>query len=334
MRAPRVSIVTPTYNRRQRLGLVLSALEAQTVPQDSFEVIVVDDGSTDGTTAWLEGQRYGYALRTLRQSNAGPAEARNAGVLTAAGDLVLFLDDDVVPAPELISEHFRSHDAESADVVVLGPLASLPSYAQPWVAWQQAKIEQQYEAMQRGDYAPTFRQFWTGNASVARQHLIDAGLFNGKYLRGEDVELGYRLFARGLKFLFNAKAVGMHHAERSLRSWEDAHTYYGQLEVELFAKLGHEVLIRVLAENFARLHPYARGLLRHIVGQPLLERSTSVALHGYLVSPAAPRLPIVSQRSCSLLANLLYWRASATELGPARYAEVLRRADELVGSVR
>ncbi|HEY6556000.1 MAG TPA: glycosyltransferase [Polyangiaceae bacterium] len=334
MRAPRLSIVTPTYNRRQRLGLVLSALEAQAVPKDSFEVIVVDDGSTDGTTEWLEQQRYGFPLRALRQRNAGPAQARNTGVLTAVGELVLFLDDDVVPVPELITEHLRSHAAESVEVVVLGPLASLPSYAQPWVAWQQAKIEQQYEAMQRGDYEPTFRQFWTGNASVARRHLIDVGLFNAKYLRGEDVELGYRLSAHGLKFRFNAKAVGLHHAERSLRSWEDAHTYYGQLEVELFAKLGHDMLIRVLAENFARLHPYARTLLRRVVGQPLLDKSASAVLHAYLASPAAPRMPIISLRTCSLLANVLYWRASAAELGPARYAEVLERADRLLEAAR
>lgn len=334
MRAPGLSIVTPTYNRRERLARVLSALEAQSVPKDSFEVIVVDDGSTDGTTEWLEQQRYGYALRALRQSNSGPAEARNVGVLSAVGELVLFLDDDVVPAPELIAEHLRSHAAESTDVVVLGPLASLPRYAQPWVAWQQAKIEQQYEAMQRGDYEPTFRQFWTGNASVARRHLIDAGLFNAKYLRGEDVELGYRLFARGLSFRFNARAVGMHHAERSLASWEDAHTYYGRLEVELFKNLGDDVLVRVLAENFARLHPYARALLRQIVGHPRREIRASAALHACLASPASARLPTLAHRTCSLLANLLYWRASAVELGPARYAAVLRRADEMIAAAR
>src|SRR5687767_12540417 len=114
MRAPRLSIVTPTYNRCQRLGLVLSALEAQTVPKDSFEVIVVDDGSTDGTFEWLEQQRYGFALRTLRQQNAGHAQPRNTGVLTAVGEPVLYLHDDVVAVPDLSTDHMPAPTVDLA----------------------------------------------------------------------------------------------------------------------------------------------------------------------------------------------------------------------------
>ena len=172
----RLSVVVPTYNRRDRLARVLAALERQNTPASQFEVVVVDDGSTDGTSDWLASFKSSYALQHVRLSNGGPARARNVGVERAAGEIVLFIDDDVEPTPELISEHLRFHAAER-DIVVIGPLASLPSYPQPWVTWEQAMVESQYQAMQRGDWAPTFRQFWTGNASVAKAHVLGAGGF-------------------------------------------------------------------------------------------------------------------------------------------------------------
>src|SRR5262249_4857504 len=143
-----------------------------------------------------------YALRTFRQQNAGPARARNRGVQEAVGEIVLFLDDDVWPDPCLIAEHLRCHTEDREPSVVMGPLASLPHYEQPWVAWEQAKLEAQYRAMLEGVYAPTFRQFWTGNASVGRAHLLAEGGFNHEFPRGEDVELGVRLHKRGLQFRF------------------------------------------------------------------------------------------------------------------------------------
>src|SRR5438105_3126712 len=146
------SIVIPTFNRRDRLVRVLDALDRQTADPKSFEVVVVDDGSKDGTFELVRDQRRAYEIRAIRQENGGPARARNTGVDAASGELLIFIDDDVVPAPELVQEHLRSHEAEK-DVVVMGPMASLAHYRQPWVAWEQAKVEGQYAAMIRGDWA-------------------------------------------------------------------------------------------------------------------------------------------------------------------------------------
>ncbi len=329
-----LSVVTPTYNRKARLSRVLSALERQTADPTRFEVVVVDDGSTDGTSDALRTSSFPFSLRTLRQNNSGPARARNTGVEAARGELVLFLDDDVEPLPDLIAEHLRSHAAEQDDLVVIGPLSSLPHYPQPWVAWEQAKVEAQYEAMLRGDYAPTFRQFWTGNASVGRRHVVDAGGFNPEFLRGEDVELGRRLDARGLKFRFNPRAIGLHHAERSLDSWSLAHTSYGRLEVQIFGDLGHDTLIELLAGNYERLHLGTRLLLRSCRDRPALERAARQALRSFLLSKTATRVPSVSDKVCGVLANLLYWQASAEALGKRRFEEVLSLAGEPVSPRR
>lgn len=320
--APSVSIVIPTYNRRQRLARVLDALDAQSFDAKDFEVVVVDDGSTDGTSEWLAAQRRRYAIRAIRQANAGPARARNAGVEAAQGRLLLFLDDDVEPSPDLIREHVAMHEAE-ADLVVMGPLASLPHYRQPWVAWEQAKLEDQYAAMARGDWEPTPRQFWTGNASVAREHVLAAGGFNPDFLRAEDVELGIRLHKRGLKFRFNPRARGLHHAERSLESWETAHKSYGRLEVQIFAMWDESGLIEVLAGNWKRLHPATRWLVRHCLEDSRYGEGASFALRSWLRIGEKLGRPILSDKVCSVLANLLYWRASVDALGPDRAARVL-----------
>src|SRR6185503_13295826 len=84
----RLSVVIPTYNRRERLERVLKALERQDTKPSEFEVVVVDDGSTDGTSAWLSSQPMTYRLRSLSLQNGGPARARNAGVETATAPLV------------------------------------------------------------------------------------------------------------------------------------------------------------------------------------------------------------------------------------------------------
>jgi glycosyltransferase involved in cell wall biosynthesis len=322
METKKLSVVIPTYNRRDRLVRVLAALARQTTPASEFEVVVVDDGSTDGTDEWLKSTSTPFMLHTLRQANAGPARARNAGVERAGGQIVLFIDDDVEPTPPLVAEHLRFHAAEP-NVVVIGPLSSLPHYEQPWVAWEQAKVEQQYRAMERGDWAPTFRQFWTGNASLARSHILGAGGFDPSYLRAEDVELGVRLKARGLGFRFNPAARGLHFAERSLASWERMHESYGKAEVEIFGKLGPDQLLETLSGNWNRLNPATRLLVKSCLGSRTRHSAARLLLRSHLQLALRLKRPMFAQQACSVLANLLYWEASAEALGPVRAATVL-----------
>lgn len=329
MSGPRLSIVLPTYNRRRRLERVLLGLDRQTVPADTFEVVLVDDGSQDDTAEWLRNNdKRNYFVRCIHQANAGPAKARNKGVESARGELLLFIDDDVEPMPDLLKEHLGSHDVET-DIVVLGPLASLDHYEQPWVAWEQEKLEAQYAAMQRGDWAPTFRQFWTGNASVAKKHVEAAGGFDPSFLRAEDVELGRRLHELGLRFRFNPRARGLHHAERSLPAWEAMHRSYGALEVKIFGGLGEDQLVRVLAENFSRIHPATRWLVTHCANHERRRALASGALRTWLRLGAAAKAPIAAGKVCGALANLNYWQASLPELGPARAKQVFEIGDEL-----
>ncbi|MCK5924044.1 MAG: glycosyltransferase family 2 protein, partial [Methylococcales bacterium] len=168
---------------------------------------------------YLEGIETCLELTAVSQPNAGAAAARNRGVSEAQGEIILFIDDDVVPTPTLIEDHLRHHETAS-DIVVIGPMLTPPHHSLlPWVAWEQAMLEKQYNAMQAGEWEPTPRQFYTGNSSIARQHLDAAGGFDTEFRRAEDVELAYRLADMGLRFIFDSQAVGYHYAERSFDSW-------------------------------------------------------------------------------------------------------------------
>jgi len=325
---PNVSVVMPTYNRRAGLNRALDALDAQELTGQKFEVIVVNDGSTDGTRPWLDTQRRSYELRAIHQENSGPARARNAGVEAARAPLILFLDDDIEPSRGLIREHLASHEGDG-ELVVMGPMASLPSYGQAWVAWEQAKLESQYTAMTRGDWEPTFRQFWTGNASLRREHVQAVGGFNPEFLRAEDVELGHRLHRRGLKFRFNPRASGLHHAQRSLASWERMHQSYGELEVRIFGMWDEDKLIAVLGENWARLHPATRWLVRQGLTSPRRHAALKTVLRRWLELGDKLARPMPSEHVCSLLANLIYWHASVQALGRARSERVFQHAEEV-----
>ena len=106
--APAMSVVIPTFNRLPRLKQVLGALAKQSLDNDLFEVVVVSDGSTDGTKEYLSGVTSRHLVHA-HQDNAGPGAARNRGVQLARGRLILFIDDDIVATPTLVERHLAAH---------------------------------------------------------------------------------------------------------------------------------------------------------------------------------------------------------------------------------
>lgn len=259
----RISVIVPTYNRLDRLQRVLAALEAQTVPLDSFEVVVISDGSKDGTNAYLESVKTPLRLEAILQENTGVAGARNAGVQKARGELILFLDDDVVPIPSLVADHLQFHEDEGANVVILGPmLTPLDFKLAPWVQWEQTMLEKQYTAMEEGQWSATARQFYTGNTSLERHHILAAGGFDTRFRRAEDIELGFRLALQGLRFIYAGKAIGYHYAERSFESWLTTPYLYGRNDVVFSQEKGQTWLLPTVYFEFGRRHVLIRGLTR------------------------------------------------------------------------
>jgi GT2 family glycosyltransferase len=317
---PTVSVVIPTYDRKSQLRRTLEGLAAQTDVNAEFEVIVVSDGSTDGTDDYLASPAPPLPVLALRQANAGPAAARNRGVEAARGDLVLFVDDDVVPAPDLVATHLRRHASPDDDLVVIGPMCTPPDQQlSPWVQWEQDMLYKQYDAMNNGEYEATARQFYTGNASVARRHLREAGGFDPSFRRAEDVELAYRLADRGLKFAFDPDAVVFHYAERSFDAWRAAARAYGRNDVIFATDQGRTWLLDSISREFHGRHRLVRGVTRICLPRPRVASATATALSALARATSRVGAHRVAQPAFSALYNLEYYRGMAEQLGdPAR----------------
>ncbi len=210
---PEVSVVIPTHNRLEVLREVLAALEAQE-GAPSFEVVVVDDGSHDGTTEWLRSRPGSLALRSLTQENAGPAAARNTGVAVAAGRWVAFLGDDTVPARGWLAAHRAAHTERGDDprVAVLGYTGWHPRMRlTPFLRYINEHGLQFGYALIRDREEVPFNFFYTSNISLARDLLLAEPFdLSFPYAAWEDIEVAYRLQRRGLRMVYEPAAVVAH----------------------------------------------------------------------------------------------------------------------------
>jgi GT2 family glycosyltransferase len=294
---------------------VIGALEKQQYPPDAFEIIVVSDGSSDGTDAFLKTHRSSRRLRWFSQKNLGPAAARNAGVDKATGEFIVFIDDDVVPEVGLLAEHMRAHGEANREVAALGPLLTPEDFAMaPWVRWEQEMLMKQYSALLRGEWQPSWRQFYTGNASLKRAHILAAGGFNESFRRAEDVDLACRLAARGVDFVFTMKAAGMHYADRSYRSWLDAAYAYGRNDAIFSRDPNRKWLLPEVNRIFQGRHSMIRLLARSCGGRPLL---TSLMVSALKLTADAATLvhgDRIESAAYSALFNLQYYNGLIGEL--------------------
>jgi peptidoglycan/xylan/chitin deacetylase (PgdA/CDA1 family) len=200
-----LSVVIPTFNRCEMLNRTLPTVLEQSLPNLHYEVIVVVDGSTDGTSELLSRYAAEDALRFVEQSNRGQAAARNNGLTLARGALVLFLDDDLLCSPRLLEEHVAAHEASDRPALVFGPvLVSTESRRGVATAWLRADVEMTMARRRRQRPVEGLMDVTVyPNSSVARDLIRDCGGFDERLVRaGEDTELGLQLWKGGLEFRF------------------------------------------------------------------------------------------------------------------------------------
>lgn len=208
---PAISAVLCTYNRAALLHRALQGLVTQTLPVSQFEVILVDDGSTDDTSAVVEAFRRQLPLQVIQQPNAGLAAAKNRGLDAASAPLLLFIDDDDLMDPDCLGQHLESHRQHpQPQVAVLGytDLAAEVA-ADPLMRYVTgpAGLLFSYRSIEQGQLLD-YRHFWGGRSSCKREFLLRHGRFDPVFRFGaEDIELGYRLAGQGLQVLFNKAAV-------------------------------------------------------------------------------------------------------------------------------
>jgi len=202
----------PTYNRLPILKKCLSAMEGQTLAAEDFEVIVIDDGSSDGTEQLLTHYQPPFRFQYLRQKNSGTGAARRNGVAHASGEYLLLMNDDTICDRDLLKQHLQVQRAYPGERwAVLGnfeyPAAArmraLTRYfcVEPFM-FPQVSIE---EGCPYG-----YSHFITCNLSVHREAVVEVGSFDSIYKLSEDTEMGLRLYERGYRVLYHPDAHAFH----------------------------------------------------------------------------------------------------------------------------
>ena len=205
----KITVVIPTRNRAELLRGCLTSLERQTLPPGDYEVVVVVDGSTDGTLEMIRDLRVRYRLRHVVQEHGGLSAARNRGNREAESTLVLCLDDDMIAVPELVAAHLRMHE-EHPGGLVQGALTIDRSVRRtPFIRYQERLLDEIHAG--RTGPAPTLHSedVSGGNISIAASLLESVGGFNArlKRLRNTDGELAHRLEQCGITIRYAGQAL-------------------------------------------------------------------------------------------------------------------------------
>jgi glycosyltransferase involved in cell wall biosynthesis len=233
------SVVLPTYNRADVLAACLQALDAQSISSHRFEVIVVDDGSTDATAGLCSNHNPRHEFHYLTQQNGGAGAARRLGVEHARGKYLLLINDDTIASSDLLARHLAAHRSQSrSNLAVLGSFnypESAKKRALTWFLRCQPFLFPQAD-MKPGIYT-NHSFFITCNISVCRDAVLAAGNFDPAFRVGEDTELGIRLIQKGLKILYVPEASAVHqHLDFTIADLLRRSEVYGNTLVKLFAK--------------------------------------------------------------------------------------------------
>lgn len=189
--------------------MALAAFVDQTLAPDEYEIIVVDDGSTDETPDLLREVRPPFTLRVRRVGHGGISVAKNVGTLAARAAIVLYADDDDEADRDLLAQHLHTHaNHPGLNVAVLGYTTWSPELDVTLVMKYITEVGQQlfsYPSL-RTSAKLDFQAFWGGRSSAKRQFLLEHGLFNPRFRFLEDIEFGYRLSRSGFSVVFNEDA--------------------------------------------------------------------------------------------------------------------------------
>jgi len=208
----RASVIVPAFNAQNTLARCLAALGAQSVAPEEYEIIIVDDGSTDATAELVASFP---PARYIPIPHAGAATARNRGSSIARGEILLFTDADCEPQPDWMEKMLGAFD----DPSVTGAKGTYQTrQREPVARFVQGEYEEKYARMRR---APTIDFVDTYSAAYRREIFLQNGGFDESFPTAsvEDQEFSFRLAAQGHKMIFVPDAVVYHEHPASLDAY-------------------------------------------------------------------------------------------------------------------
>ncbi|MGH7711425.1 MAG: glycosyltransferase family 2 protein [Gemmatimonadaceae bacterium] len=266
---PTIAVVVPTHNRPAQLGECLTALANQTYPKTGFEVIVVDDGSTQPLSDVVSGFADRLDVRVMRQERQGPAAARNNGITAARARVLAFTDDDCCPAPDWLARLAARFDG-SVDLLVGGRVVNALE-DNPFSVTSQLIHDLAYAHHNADGMAARF--FATNNLAASADALVRLGGFDPEFrVASEDRDLCARWHESGRELVYEPDALVAHAHRLTLRRFWIQHFRYGR-----GAWRFHQALRRRGQGRFARDVGFHARFLRR-AGPPLKARHGGVTV--------------------------------------------------------
>ena len=272
-----VSVVIPSYNNKEKLLKCLDSFFNQDIDPKEFEIIVVDDGSTDGTIEALQKLKMSKFIPTFKyytQSHKGQAAATNLGIREASGKFILLTCQDIIAEKDLISQHLSTHHQYSdEDIAVLGYIPYPQSVKKsPFMKFiLERNIQFAYDEIED----PTnvkYNYFYAPNVSLKREVFKKVGLFDEDLQYGwQDTEFGFRLALNKYRIVHNSNAIGYHYHQQDLENFVHRQVKAGNGFAQLAYKHPHSKMWSI---------EEAKGrCVRHLLGKEgFVERAKEFAL--------------------------------------------------------
>jgi glycosyltransferase involved in cell wall biosynthesis len=227
-------VVIPTHNRRDLLRACLYSFQHQSASVETFEVVVVIDGSTDGTSEMLSAYGPPFAVSVLTQAQAGVSAARNAGAQAAEGRVLLFVDDDMTASLSLVGAHLAAQRKEDS-IVGVGTIASrIPAEGDRFAQLRAQASREHYEHLLVRPL--TYLDCYGGNFSICRSMFEEVGGFSVDLAVLNDFEFAYRLDEGGARFVFIPEAEVTEERRDDWREIVGDRERRGQIAVALYRR--------------------------------------------------------------------------------------------------
>ncbi len=208
----KLSVIIPTYKRLGSVKRTLMALCCQTMDKSDYEVIVIDDGSPRGYSRELKELKPVFNYRFQQKAHGGLAKTRNYGANLAQGEVLYFLDDDVVPGEDTLRQHWLLHARSSQPRAVIGTLSLPPDLKLDTFHWYLYRCGHfdPYQNLSRYPHGRPPIYLMHGNSSVNIKAFYRVGKYDESFntYGGRDMDLGYRLEKSGVEMIHNPEAIG------------------------------------------------------------------------------------------------------------------------------
>jgi len=264
-----VSVIIPTYNNRDVLHTTIEALLAQEFSPDHYEIVIADDGPTDGTAEMIGAITGPVPVRYVAQGHVGRSAARNLGARAARGRILLFIDADIWAAPGMLAAHHRHYPPDARRLGVQGRSLTHPdTRVTPFM--KAREITPDLTIRRRRHLSPV--HIITRNFSTLRAEFEVIGGFDEGFTGygWEDIELAMRLAARGVTFDYEPDALGYHHHVETLDGLRRKLRQAGEGAVYFWRKYGRSFQLGLFLEILPVMLPLKWLVYQTPLVMPLL----------------------------------------------------------------